>query len=57
MPRSTRRTAFVDLGDEDGRWFLVRASGTEPLVRVYVEGDDELVETLVSLVEDAVRNV
>lgn len=47
----------VDLGDEDGRWFLVRASGTEPLVRVYVEGDDELVETLVSLVEDAVRNV
>ena len=45
----------VDL--EDGSWFLVRASGTEPLVRVYVEGDDELVETLVTLVEDTVRRV
>jgi phosphomannomutase len=44
----------VDIGD--GSWFLVRASGTEPLVRVYAEGDDELVETLVSLVEEAVRS-
>lgn len=40
---------------EDGSWFLVRASGTEPLVRVYAEGEGEFVETLVSLVEDAVR--
>lgn len=45
----------VDLGD--GRWFLVRASGTEPVVRVYAEGDDELVTSLVSLVKDAVRRV
>jgi phosphomannomutase len=45
----------VDIGD--GSWFLVRASGTEPLVRVYVEGDDELVETLVSLVTDSVGRV
>lgn len=43
----------VDLGDGD--WFLVRASGTEPYVRVYTEGDDELVSILVSLVEEAVR--
>lgn len=45
----------VDL--EDGSWFLVRASGTEPLVRVYVEGDDELVEALFSVVGEAVRTV
>jgi len=45
----------VDIGD--GSWFLVRASGTEPLVRVYVEGSDTLVETLVSLVEESVRQV
>lgn len=44
----------VDIGD--GSWFLVRASGTEPLVRVYVEGEETLVDTLVSLVEDAVRS-
>ncbi len=43
----------VDL--EDGSWFLVRASGTEPLVRVYTEGDDGLTESLVSLVEDGVK--
>jgi len=45
----------VDIGGGD--WFLVRASGTEPYVRVYAEGDDELVASLVSLVEDAVRRV
>jgi len=45
----------VDLGD--GRWFLVRASGTEPVVRVYAEGDDELVSSLVELVEESVRRV
>ena len=43
----------VDL--KDGSWFLVRASGTEPLVRVYAEGDDELTESLVSAVEDGVK--
>ncbi|MFP4187839.1 MAG: phosphomannomutase [Halobacteriales archaeon] len=43
----------VDLGDRD--WFLVRPSGTEPYVRVYSEGDDELVASLVSLVEEEVR--
>jgi phosphomannomutase len=43
----------VDLGGGD--WFLVRASGTEPYVRVYAEGDEDLVESLVSLVEEAVR--
>jgi phosphomannomutase len=41
----------------DGEWFLVRASGTEPYVRVYCEGDDELASSVVSLVEDAVRRV
>ncbi len=29
----------VDL--EDRGWFLVRASGTEPLIRIYVEGRTE----------------
>jgi phosphomannomutase len=43
----------ADLGGGD--WLLVRPSGTEPYVRVYSEGDDELVASLVSLVEDAVR--
>ena len=45
----------VDLGDGD--WFLVRPSGTEPYVRVYAEGDGELVASLVSLVKDGVRRV
>jgi len=45
----------VDLGGGD--WFLVRASGTEPYVRVYAEGDDELVSSVVSLVRDVVRQV
>ena len=45
----------VDIGD--GSWFLVRASGTEPLVRVYAEGDEKLTESLVSLVEEAVETV
>jgi phosphomannomutase len=45
----------VDLGDE--RWFLVRASGTEPYVRVYAEGEEELVSSLVETVEDSVRRV
>jgi len=26
---------------EDGSWFLVRPSGTEPLLRIYVEGESE----------------
>lgn len=45
----------VDLGDGD--WFLVRPSGTEPYVRVYAEGDDELVASVVSLLKDEVRRV
>jgi len=45
----------VDIGD--GSWFLVRASGTEPLVRIYAEGDDELTDALVSIVERAVKKV
>jgi phosphomannomutase len=37
------RTVFLDTKDgvkfflEDGSWLLIRASGTEPLVRVYTE--------------------
>lgn len=60
--RETYPDASFDTADgvrvdtvEEG-WFLVRASGTEPLVRVYVEGDDALVEKLVSLVEEVVKN-
>jgi phosphoglucosamine mutase len=35
---------------------LVRASGTEPLIRVMAEGDDEaLVAQLVGEISDAVR--
>lgn len=26
---------------QDGSWFLIRASGTEPLIRVYLEAEDE----------------
>ena len=48
------RTQWLDTGDgvkwflADGSWLLVRASGTEPLVRVYTEATtpdlrDELV--------------
>jgi alpha-D-glucose phosphate-specific phosphoglucomutase len=33
---------------EDGSWFLVRASGTEPLIRVYVEaGSEDALEELI----------
>ncbi len=40
----------------DGSWILVRASGTEPYLRVYVESDDVegVVQTAVGVVEDAV---
>ena len=40
------RTQWLDTGDgvkwflADGSWLLVRASGTEPLVRVYTEATD-----------------
>jgi len=47
-------TAGVRVALDDRRWFLVRKSGTEPVVRVYAEGEDSLVESLVGTVEDAV---
>jgi phosphoglucosamine mutase len=49
----------VRVGTDDG-WFLVRASGTEPLVRITAEARcearaDELFETASELVEDCLR--
>lgn len=43
----------------DGAWVLVRASGTEPKVRIYVESDDvdEVLEQVRSLVTDAIGEV
>jgi len=42
---------------EDDSWFALRLSGTEPLVRRYVEADDEdKADKLVSAVEDWVMN-
>jgi phosphomannomutase len=41
------RTVSLDTGDgfkfwvDDGSWLLIRASGTEPLVRVYTEATSE----------------
>jgi phosphomannomutase len=49
--RSTRDGAKLLL--EDGSWVLVRASGTEPLFRIYTEAPDE--EKLRSLQESARR--
>jgi len=42
----------------DGSWLLVRPSGTEPYLRIYVESDevDALVETAVAVVEGAVAD-
>lgn len=40
---------------EDGSWFLVRPSGTEPYIRVYVESDD--VDSLIGDVTDTVERV
>jgi Phosphomannomutase len=43
------RTLPLDTGDgfkfwvDDGSWLLIRASGTEPLVRVYTEATSEAV--------------
>ncbi len=46
----------VRLDRPDGSWLLVRPSGTEPKVRVYVEGDDieTLADRATGLVADAV---
>lgn len=44
----------VRLDFSDGSWVLVRASGTEPLIRVYVEGGIS-VDEVVRIVEDAVE--
>ncbi|NMB11804.1 MAG: phosphoglucomutase/phosphomannomutase family protein [Firmicutes bacterium] len=42
---------------EDGSWFLVRPSGTEPLLRIYIEGESEqevqeIQDAVTALVED-----
>jgi phosphomannomutase len=45
----------VDLGD---RWFNLRASNTEPLLRLNAEGpDEETVETVVKSVSDIVKGM
>lgn len=56
------RTVVLDTGDgykfflDDGSWLLIRASGTEPLVRVYTEASSEdLREALLGAGERLVR--
>ena len=56
------RTVVLDTGDgfkfflEDGSWLLIRASGTEPLVRVYTEATSaDLREALLTAGEQLVR--
>ncbi len=56
------RTQVLDTGDgfkfftSDGSWLLIRASGTEPLVRVYTEATSaELRDALVAAGEQLVR--
>jgi phosphomannomutase len=56
------RTQVLDTGDgfkfftADGSWLLIRASGTEPLVRVYTEATSaELRDALVAAGERLVR--
>jgi phosphomannomutase len=40
---------------EDGSWVLLRASGTEPLIRIYAEAvDDDAVQARLSALEDIV---
>jgi phosphoglucosamine mutase len=42
----------------DRRHFVIRPSGTEPLIRVMAEGDDEqLVSSVVSDIVEAVKQV
>jgi len=49
----------VRLGFEDGSWVLVRPSGTEPYLRVYVESDDvdEVLDTVTDVISEAVETV
>lgn len=49
------RTDGLRFDFADGRWLLVRPSGTEPLIRVYGEGDAALVDEAMAIVEDAVE--
>ena len=56
------RTVPLDTGDgfkfwvDDGSWLLIRASGTEPLVRVYTEAtSEETREALLGAGERLVR--
>ena len=56
------RTVALDTNDgykfflEDGSWLLVRASGTEPLVRVYTEATSaEIRDAMVDAGERLVR--
>ena len=45
---------YYDL--EDGAWICVRPSGTEPLLRVMVEGkDEELIQKLAEDVAQVIR--
>ena len=45
----------VRLAFDDGSWMLVRPSGTEPYVRVYVESDDA--ETLLDEIKTAIGEI
>ncbi len=48
----------VKLGFEDGAWLLIRASGTEPLLRLYVEAhDDADVAAILDAAEAFVKEV
>jgi len=46
----------IRLDFDDGSWFLIRPSGTEPYLRLYAESDtvDELVSTATGCIETAV---
>lgn len=58
--RSVERVIDIDgakLVLEDGSWFLVRPSGTEPLLRVYIEASSEtIVEELAVAVREFVES-
>jgi alpha-D-glucose phosphate-specific phosphoglucomutase len=42
----------------DGSWFLVRPSGTEPLIRCYIESTDkDYFEALKSYIKNAINNI
>lgn len=63
LPKSVSGIQVSDLSETDGvkmilqdkSWVLVRAAGTEPLIRVYVESND--ISTCKSIVEDVIAGL